>query len=411
MNRDAFPAAVTGWALRSPLGNHAETVVDRLLAGERAAGESPLFDARTYPCRLAAVVAPPQPSRHRRFLRRLGLLAVEAAAEALQHARAGTGYPAVPGERIGLFFGYGGLRAHWDDVMPALAGLAGGGGLPGREAAPLTQTWQRGLKLLHPFWMLLHLSNNAHALCAEQLGILGEGVTYGGANAGAQALAGAQAALAVGAVDVALVVAHDSLVEPEVVVELGMRGVLAPGSLAELRAPYDAQAAGYVPGQATAALVLERPAAAGARTLLLLDAVDGSDGESGEPAAASLATLAARLGTLDDLHILDGAARARPEFDWGERMSLATVMAGDAVLTACLSGLGQVGAAAALLQTITLAIQLRRGVLAPVAGLAAPPAGPLPPLGRPQPTTATAALALSVGTPGLLSAVRVEIPR
>jgi 3-oxoacyl-(acyl-carrier-protein) synthase len=379
-------------------------VVERLLLGERAATESPLFDARSYPCRLGAAVAPPLPSRHRRFLRRLGLLALEAAAEALSHARSAPGFPAVPGERLGLFFGYGGLRAHWEDVMPALAGL-------GDPELPLTATWQRGLKLLHPFWMLLHLSNNAHALCAEELRILGEGVTYGGANAGAQALAGAQAALAVGAVDVALVVAHDSLIEPEVLIDLGMGGGLAAGGLAALRAPYDAAAAGYVPGQATAALVLERPLAAGARALLWVDAVDGSDGQSGEPDATALAAVAGRLGGLAAIRVLDGAARARPEFDWGERTALAALLAPDAVLTAGLSGLGQVGAAAALLQTITLGIQLRRGLLAPVAGLLAAPRGPLPPLCHPLPTTATAALALSVGTPGLLAAVRVEVPR
>ena len=59
--------------------------------------------------------------------------------------------PAASGDRLGLFFGYGGLRAHWEDMMPALAGQAPDAGA----------SWARGLALLHPFWMLQHLSNNA----------------------------------------------------------------------------------------------------------------------------------------------------------------------------------------------------------------------------------------------------------
>jgi hypothetical protein len=68
-----------------------------------------------------------------------------------------------------------------------------------------------------------------------------------------------------------------------------------------------------------------------------------------------------------------------------------------------------VGAAAALLQTILLAVQLRRGVGFPIAGLREPAAGPLMPLTAPRPLTAGAALGIAVGPPGLGSAVRVDV--
>src|SRR4029077_17320164 len=115
-------------------------------------------------------------------------------------------------------------RAHWDDMMPALARqtIPGDGDIDG--TADGAQLWERGLKLLHPFWMLQHLSNNAHALSAAELGARGDGLTLARANAGAEALAAASAALEVGAVDAALVVAYDTLLEPETLVELATRG-------------------------------------------------------------------------------------------------------------------------------------------------------------------------------------------
>jgi 3-oxoacyl-[acyl-carrier-protein] synthase I len=381
-------AAVTGWAWRTPLGVTVDDAVARLLAGERAAQPNPRFPAASYACTLAAAVpAEPRPSRHRKFLRRMGLLAVEAAAEAL--AMAGVG----GGDRLGLFFGYGGLRAHWDDFMPALA----------RQEPDAADAWARGLKLLHPFWMLHHLSNNAHALLAIDLGARGDGLTLGGANAGAQALAAAERALAAGSVDAALVVAYDSLVEPETLVELGARGAATAAGLADLAAPYDERAAGFVPGEAAAALVLARDGGFGRVT-----ALDAADGSPGEPAPALLAELAARLAARG-APVVDGAAIGRQAFDDAERAALAGVVGPGAPLTATLAATGHVGGAAAVVQAIALLATLRRGVVAPVAGLARPAPGPLVPAATARPTEARAGLALSAGAPGLAGAVLVEV--
>src|SRR5262245_19460213 len=139
----------------------------------------------------------------------MGGFALEVAREAAAHAQV-----AAAGDRLGLFFGYGGLRAHWNDMMPALAHQN-----PDGDGA-----WERGLTLLHPFWMLQHLSNNAHALSAEELGARGDGLLLAGANAGAQALAAASRALLAGSVDAAIVVAYDTLLEPETLIELANRG-------------------------------------------------------------------------------------------------------------------------------------------------------------------------------------------
>ncbi len=343
------PVAVTGWSLRTPLGVSIDEVLARLAAGERAAAPNPRFDATSYPCTLAAVI-PGQPgkTRHARFVRRMGLWGMQAASDAITQAEV------IGGDRTGVFCGYGGLRAHWEDILGPLE----------RQRPDAAGAWEAGLRLLHPFWMLQHLSNNAHALLATDLGARGEGVTLGGANAGAQALAAAVAALHAGTVDVALVLAYDSLVEPEMVLELGMR----------------AEAAGVVPGEAAAALVLERVDDAGRRALVRLSAADGADGAHGWPAPRTLVRVARGLGAaeLPELpELIDGAGV-------GDERAVHAELAAGASSSSMQHQLGLLGGAAALVQAIVLGSWLRAG-------------------------RARSALGLSAGAPGLAGAVHVSL--
>ncbi len=205
----------------------------------------------SYALRLVAPLRePPAKSRNERFLRRMGLYAMEVAHEAFRAADV----PAGP--RYGFFTAVGGLRAHWDDMMAALANQDDSG----------AHAWERGLKDVHPYWMLRHLSNNVHALASAELGLRGEGATFGGANAGEHAIRAARRALADGAIDHALVVAYDSLLEPETLVELGEREAArsrdiaarpAVGDPTTSRAVTTATGA-FVPGEAAAAAVLAR---------------------------------------------------------------------------------------------------------------------------------------------------------
>jgi 3-oxoacyl-(acyl-carrier-protein) synthase len=388
-------ADVIGWAWRTPLGDSVDTATSRLLAGERAATDTLRFETRTYACRIGApILSEPRRSRHARFLRRMGLFGLEAAHEAFQQARA-HGCDAS-GERLGIFCGYGGLRAHWDDMMEALSG----------QQPEQGGTWERGLKRIHPYWMLKHLSNNAHALLAADLSARGDGATYGGATAGAQALSAAIRALEAGSIDVALVFAYDSLLEPETLVDLAARGATTTGDLANLVAPYDVRARGFVPGEAAAALVLQRPGASGA--LASLSAADGADGHTSEPSTETLAAVASRLAQADT--VVDGAGRALPTLDAAERTALASLLAEGARLTAVQAAFGQMGAATTLVQAIALASCLGRGVLPPIAGLREPAEGPLTPVQEPVRTSARSALAISTGAPGLAGAVHIRSP-
>lgn len=379
-------AAIAGWAWRTPLGA-GEAVIDRLLAGERAGAINTRFDASAYACKVAAPMPqPPAPSRHARFLRRMGMVAVEVAGEALANA-------GVTGsDRVGLFFGYGGLRAHWDDLMPAFE----------RQQADGDGAWQRGFNLLHPFWMLQHLSNNAHAIAAQELHARGEGATYGGANAGAQALAAAIRALAAGAVDVALVVGYDSLIEPETLVELAARGASAGTSMAP---PYGTQAHGFVPGEAAAALVLKRPGDGACSAYV--QALDAADGAKGEAQAATVARLVKSLAKPGDA--VDGAGLARMEFDAAERVGAAAVTGADAPLCCIMASLGQIGAASSVVQAIALAELLKRQMLPPIAHLHDAAPGPLRPLTAAEATTIRSAIGIAAGAPGLAGIIRVEL--
>jgi 3-oxoacyl-(acyl-carrier-protein) synthase len=407
--------AIVARAWRTPLGDSIDAAMARLLAGERAAIANPRVPPGSYACSLVApIVAPPAPSRQARFLRRMGLHALEVAREAVASAGAMPDRP-----RVGLFSGVGGLRAHWDDMLSALANQQPDG----------ARAWERGLGDIHPYWMLRHLSNNAHALASVELGLRGEGATFGGATAGAQAIAAASRALVDGAIDAAVVVAYDSLLEPETLVELAAKRA-ATHAISPPPPAYDERAAGFVPGEAAAALVLVRVEDAGDRALANIAAVDGADGARAEPSPRTLARVLSTLvagradhpderdaeptsiAGADRLRdfVVDGAARAWPELDAAERVAIARAI-GDVPLTAITSSMGQLGAATSIVQAIALAEALRRGVVPPIAGLASTAPVPLHPVAARTSTRATTAFALATGAPGLAAAIRVEVRR
>jgi 3-oxoacyl-[acyl-carrier-protein] synthase II len=393
-------AALISWAWHTPLGSTDDPVVQRLMQGHCAAAPNRHFDATAFACTLAAAIPrAPQPSRQQRYLRRMGLLAVEVAVQAWQ--RAGL----QSGSRVGLFFGYGGLRAHWADLMPAFE----------NQYADGEDAWSRGLHLLHPFWMLQHLSNNAHAIAAQAVQARGEGSTYAGANAGAQALNGAICALHAGAVDAAVVVGYDSLIEPEIVLELGQKNLLSRALVGgQVFAPYQTDAAGFIPGEAAAAVVLERPAAQCAP----LSYVQAQDGAGALP-LVRLAQLARRLGQEGD--VVDGLGWADVGTDLAERDATGQVVGTEASLVCLSSAMGHMGAATSVVQAIALTQLLQAGCLPPIAGCFSAlasfaPMGeghqvaPLCPVHQAQSTSLRAALGLSMGAPGLVGAVRVELP-
>jgi 3-oxoacyl-(acyl-carrier-protein) synthase len=388
-------AAIAGYAWRTPLGSSIEAVLSRLLAGEHAVRPAP--HAASAGCRLRCATADGAArSRSDRFLDRLGLLALDAGREAMTNADLGRDDARL--ERTALFAATGGLRPRWSDMLPALA----------RQRDDGTALWDRGLSRFHPFWMLQHLSNNVHAVLSIELQIRGEGSTFAGPTAGAEALCAAIRALEAGAVDAALLVAYDSLLDPQCSADLTRRGVATPADLQHWRPPYDQGAAGIVPGEASAALVLVRGESGNGRPLLSCAAATDPDPlASGEPRPERLAEVAALVGR-DDA-IVDGAAYGRSELDAAERSALIGVVPRSAHLVCTAASFGRIGAAGPLVQAIAAVEFLRRRLLPPIAGLHEAAAGALDVVTAATRTDRNSALLLSGGAPGAVAAIRVEV--
>ena len=196
---------VQAWAWRTPLGRGREAL-ERLRRGEVASRSADR-------CGISLLAEIPEETPRlpeSRYLHRAGLFALEVAREV-----------GVGGERAGVFAGIGGLRALWEDLGVAMRDQRGG------------PPWAEGLGKVHPYWMLRHLSNNAHALIAQSLGAKGEGTTVSGPTGGAGALAAAIRALQTGRLEVATVVAADSLLQPELLLEGAVTGRWASSFPAE----------------------------------------------------------------------------------------------------------------------------------------------------------------------------------
>lgn len=394
------PAAIVGWAWRTPLGDSVDDVMARVMRGESGVGllSEVMGPQHGYSAKLAATIpTEPARSRHQRFARRLDLFGVEVALEAAKLAGV------EPGDRVGVFVGYGGLRAHWDEMMPSLKG----------QRADLKGLWAHGFRDFHPFWMLRHLSNNAHAIAASELGATGEGLTLGGANGGAQALAAAQLALSQRRIDVAVVSAYDSLVQPDVLVELGASGALSLAETpAQLRPAYDVQAAGRVVSEGAACVVLMRPEDA-PKALGLMRALDAADGSRYAPSSDALAVTLARFvqplaGGVD---VVDGASIADVAQDDAERRALGIILGDDVALTSLASCWGDMGAASAVAQVIALTWCMRRGLLPPMSRLNQGESLPKTPLNPVTSTTSRQtqrALGLTLAAPGLIGVICVE---
>ncbi len=331
-------AGLVDMALRAPLGRSAAEIQRRIAAGERAGGANPLFDASTYLTRLAAAIAgEPEPNKNARILSRVALFAWDCTLEVCTRVE----LPAA--DRLGIYTAVGGLRAHWNAFMPALQ----------HQEDDLQHAWNNGFRFLHPFWMLQHLSNNLQALLAMHLNAQGEGGTFGGATAGAQALAAASRALAVGAIDTAVVVAYDSLVEPEALVEMAARG-------ASTHAATVAEAvSGYIPAEAAAAAVLRRPGPGLSR----IEVWESADGERGHPKPGTLIELA--QGRNGGVTLIEGTGLGEPCYQPGNT----------------LDANGHVGAASTLLQLAALQERLANG---------------------------QSGLALSAAAPGLVAVARLD---
>ncbi len=208
------------------------------------------------------------------------------------------------GERLGIFCGYGGLRAHWDDMMEALAGQQPradgnvGAWLPAHPPvldaqAPLQQRARAagGGRLRARRWRDLRWRHGRSP---------GARRGHSGARR-REHRCGAWCS------------PTTRCSSPRRWWTWPRVGPRRLADLANLAAPYDVHARGFVPGEAAAALVLQRPGAASA--LARITAADGADGRTSEAGPETLAAVLSRLARADA--VVDGAGRAVPALDAG----------------------------------------------------------------------------------------------
>lgn len=329
--RPRVQASIIGGALRTCAGDDITTLAAAAAAQRFCTVPAPA-PWHVYPAAahgVGTITSALTRTPHDRILRRLALHGYHVATAALQSVTL------VGSPRVGLYVGIGGLRAQWDDLIPALK----------QQQPDFVDGWQRGLKQLHPFWMLQHLSNNTHALLSKDLGARGEGFTFGGSNAGAQALEAAITGLACGANDVAIVLAYDSLLEPELLLQPTVASF---------------------PSEAAAAVVLAATAPAHG-SLALLEARTAADDSDGAPTNGTLGRV------LRGLDVGRSDAIDAPHLLWPAATHDTASMIGD------------VGAAMAVTQALLWAQRYAIGT-----------------------ATTDATLCLSLGSPGLAGAVRIS---
>lgn len=222
------------------------------------------------------------------------------------------------------------------------------------------------------------------ALLAEKLGLRGPGVTVGGASAsGNTAIMTGLDWVRHGRANACLVVGPLPELSPVELHALGAMGALAPqGGACQ---PFDKAAAGFVPGEACAAVVLESADGAAARGAMALAEVAGAWsglGGSHLPAPDVESELRAMAGALEDagagieeLDYVSAHATSTPAGDAAECEALRRLLGGRArevPVNATKSLIGHALHAAGVVELVALVLQMRGGFVHGTAGLSEP---------------------------------------
>ncbi|WP_189330337.1 ketosynthase chain-length factor [Actinoplanes ianthinogenes] len=206
------------------------------------------------------------------------------------------------------------------------------------------------------------------------------------------------------------------------VAQLSNGGLSADPDPARAYLPFDADAAGYVPGEGAAMLVVEDEAAAATRGAPVYGRITGYaagfDPPPGSPRPPVLArTIRAALAEarLDpgDVDMVFADAAGQPDADRREAEALAEIFTpGGVPVTAPKTLTGRMYAAGAALDVATALLALRAGVIPPTAPVARPASGPaLDLVSETRSSDPRTALVLARGHGGFTAALVVTAPR
>jgi 3-oxoacyl-[acyl-carrier-protein] synthase II len=372
---------VTGIGTVSSLGIGYAALRDGIFAGRSGAGPITRFDASGLPVRVAAEAREysddllPSDPRHHRILSRAMRLGLVAANESLRMAKLDD-QPELRANTACL------MTLNRQDIQLADFGESFARSmLPGegdqQYVFSRSRLLNRGIRALHPLWLLSFIPNLAVAHIARTFGLRGESNTYTAeAAAGLQLIGDAANSIREGLYEIALCGGSDGRIDP-----VSFARYLALGDVAEggpeathMSVPFDVDRQGYVFGEGAAFLVLEEAEHARNRGVPALAEVVGSGGGSdgfhpynshpegrGLQIAINAALASAHRGT-DDIDAVVAAAASTQTLDAAESAALASVFGRrEPCVTAPAGALGHthsaVGAFASVVAVASLAAQ------------------------------------------------------
>lgn len=388
---------VTGVGVVSPAGNDARTFWTSLAGGRSAVAPVGGFCADGARPSYAAEVkdfAPDRAGLPRRKLKIMGRhaqLAFAAVREACAAADLAGDAPAVSPRRLGVVLGVGMLNADVMELGRAFHATAQATVDIEPERFDPVLFGRAGAPQLFPLWLLRHIPNLAAAHASIAIDAQGPSNTITtGCVAGANAIGEAARVIARGDADVIVAGGADARVCPLAMLryrELGWLATRDDVEPAEVSAPFDESATGFVTGEAAAVVVLESLDHARARGVRIRAelagygaANDAYDLMRPHPEGRGLARAISRCLdrsdlTLDETSAVFAPATGVPPFDRAVATAFERVMPAGArrpPITATRSILGHTHAASAALDCVAAVNAINDSRLPPTINLHRP---------------------------------------
>lgn len=258
---------ITGMGVISPLGLDRQNFWDNLLAGQSGVAGISLFDASTFPTRIAAEVKGFDPLRYIEKRKSLKLMmrdmqfAVAATKEAVEDAA--VDLARLDPARVGVVFGAGMISTDVEDLKPAIAQSLDADG-----RFDIVRFGREGIVQLFPLWLLKQLPNMLASHVAIHYNAQGPSNTITtGCSASAHAIGEAFRIISRGGADLVITGGASSYVTPLKLIRFHKLGVLSQRNDCPEKAsrPFDALRDGFVIGEGGGILVLEEMEHARAR--------------------------------------------------------------------------------------------------------------------------------------------------
>jgi len=372
---------ITGIGAFCPLGTDAASSIERALSGRSAIGPAPSAVCEWMPHSLAAQAPDPLPllDRQGQSLDRATQLALVACDEALSQSGLLQESVQADRNRIGIYGGIGFGGAQTVDSLYTRY----------HQAMENHSQTGRNPTIMHPLSVPRMMANAPVAAVSMKYGLRGSSYTYSVACASsAVALGEAMRAIRQGWLDAAVVFGTEAMINPGAYMAWNALRVLAKGEGTEASLscrPFDRQRSGFVLGEGSASLVLERADLARQRMVRPLAELCGygtssdathltAPSREGQERAMREALIDAGLQPTD-IGYLNAHGTATEAGDTIEAQSIRAVFAEHAdhlPVSSTKSMHGHLIGAAGALELALAVLAMNRGALPPTAGLVEP---------------------------------------